>query len=83
MSPMAEPLPGMPVPPPKPSKNTPAGIRAARIRPMRLCEKCCMEIHELGVSVAPYPRIARWRVVQHEAVWRLCEVHKNEACDGE
>lgn len=82
---MSEPLPGMPEPPePLLRKAVPAkpGVRVSRIRPVRLCEVCCREIDVLGVMVAPFPRPARWRVVDGEVVQRLCEGHKAALCDG-
>lgn len=80
---MSAPLPGMPEPPPKkPKAPQRPGVRATRIRVQRLCEQCCHDIHRLGAAVAPYPRGARWRVVENEVAQRLCEAHKVERCEG-
>ena len=81
---MSTPLPGMPTPPPRTPKKPPKpGVRAVRLKADRLCERCCREIHALGAGVAPYPRPARWRVIDGDVVERLCEGHKVERCDGE
>lgn len=81
---MSAPLPGMPVPPPlRPSVPRKPGVRATRIKALRLCEQCCRDIHILGADVASYPRPARWRVVDAATEQRLCERHKVERCDGE
>jgi len=80
---MSQPLPGMPELPkrtPKPLK--PGKVQAVRTRSTRLCEFCCEEIHRFGQAVAPFPRVARWRVSDGETVQRLCEAHKAERCNG-
>jgi hypothetical protein len=80
---VSAPLPGMPEPPPRTPKKPPKpGVRSVRIRTQRLCEICCRAIHELGIRVAPYPRVARWRVADGDVVTRMCEAHKVE-CDSE
>jgi hypothetical protein len=75
------PLPGMPEPPQvyqPPAKEVP-GLRATRIKTLAaLCEQCCRDIYDLGVSVAPYPQVARWKVTEGGVPVRLCEAHKNE-----
>lgn len=74
------PLPGMPEPPPRtPKAPRKPGVQAVRTRSSRLCEVCCEDIHRFGQAVAPYPRVARWRVSDGEVVQRMCESHKNEA----
>lgn len=79
---MDEPFPGMPEPPPgRVGRSSGSGVRASRIRSGRLCERCCLDIHVLGMGWAPYPRVARWRVVDGDVVQRLCEGHKAEVCD--
>lgn len=78
---MSTPLPGMPVPPKRtPKKVVKPGVRATRIKAGRLCERCCRNIHLFGISVAPYPRPARWRVTEGEVAERLCEGHKDDRC---
>jgi hypothetical protein len=78
---VSTPLPGMPEPPPrKPKAAQKPGVRVTRTRGGRLCDQCCHDIHTLGAQVAPYPRPARWRVVEGEVVERLCEAHKEERC---
>lgn len=73
------PLPGMPVPPPvHRSSQVRPGVRAVRTRPTRLCERCCELIHVRGQAGAPYPRAARWRVVELDVEFRLCDTHKDE-----
>ena len=80
---MSAPLPGMPDKPLRPAVPPKPGVRATRIKAVRLCEQCCREIHLLGVTVAPYPRPARWRVVDGQVAQRLCEAHKVALCSGE
>lgn len=76
---MGEPvLPGMPAPPPRARKDPKPGVRAHRTRATSLCELCCRLIHDVGVANAPYPRMARWRVVDGDTTLRLCEGHKEE-----
>lgn len=75
---MTEPtLPGMPDTE-SPAARKPNSDRAVRIHTTGLCEQCCQDIHRYGVAGAPYPRVARWRVVQGETARRLCEGHKEE-----
>lgn len=77
------PLPGMPEPPERLVKRpAKAGLRVTRIKGRRLCERCCEDIHVLGIERAPFPRVARWQV--SDGVWceRLCEGHKTEVCDA-
>jgi hypothetical protein len=73
-------LPGMPEGPPAKSPVAASALRVSRIHTAALCSQCCQDIHDYGVEVAAYPRVARWRVVDAGAVWRLCEGHKNERC---
>lgn len=80
---MSAPLPGMPPRPLRPAVPPKPGVRATRSKVSRLCEQCCRNIHLLGVTVAPYPRPARWRVVEGDVVERLCEAHKVVRCSGE
>jgi hypothetical protein len=76
---MNEPLPGMPgAPAPAQDVVAASAVRVFRIHTAGLCSACCRDIHELGVAKAAYPQVARWRVVDGGAVWRLCERHKNE-----
>jgi hypothetical protein len=78
---VSTPLPGMPEPPPrKPKAPQKPGVRATRIKVVQLCEQCCRDIHERGVWSAPYPRAARWRVVEGDSAERLCEGHKEQRC---
>lgn len=77
---MPEPLPGMPSPPPRMKQAPKTGVRASRCRADWLCERCCQDIYRLGQASAPYPRPARWRVVEGDVVERLCEGHKVERC---
>lgn len=78
---MDSPLPGMPELPPVMRKAPKPGLRFTRVRGNRLCERCCRDIHERGVGVAPLPRVARWQVTSDGgAVERLCEGHKGETC---
>ena len=80
---MSTPLPGMPeLPKRTPKKATVPGVRAVRTKADRLCQLCCEAIHRFGQQVAPYPRMARWRVSDGEVVQRLCEKHKAERCGG-
>lgn len=72
------PLPGMPKPPRRSARPAvKPGVQATRIRPRRLCEDCCRDIHERGQAVAPYPRTARWRVTDNGVVSKLCDEHKS------
>jgi len=81
---VSTPLPGMPEPPPrKPKAAQKPGVRATRIKVQRLCEQCCRDIDAWGISVAPYPQAARWRVVEGDVAERLCEKHKVERCDAD
>jgi Cdk activating kinase (CAK)/RNA polymerase II transcription initiation/nucleotide excision repair factor TFIIH, subunit TFB3 len=58
-----------------------AGMQAVRVRPTKLCERCCLLIHQRGQAGAPYPRAARWRVTWTDGVVeRLCDSHKDERC---
>jgi hypothetical protein len=77
---VSTPLPGMPDLPPASPKKTVQGWQAAKVRTTRLCERCCRDIHRYGIEVAPYPRVARWRVTNEGISERLCEAHKVEAC---
>ena len=70
-------LPGMPEPPPS-TPAAPAGVRVTRSDGRRLCERCCEQIHALGIIHAPYPSTARWRVTTATAVSLLCHAHKTE-----
>lgn len=77
------PLPGMPEPPPRrPKPPRKPGVQAVRTRSTRLCEQCCEDIVRFGQEVAPFPRVARWRVSDGESVQRLCEGHKVERCNS-
>jgi hypothetical protein len=77
------PLPGMPEPPPRrPKPPRKPGVQAVRTRSTKLCQQCTEEIHRFGQAVAPYPRLARWRVSDGETVERLCEAHKNQRCNS-
>lgn len=73
-----EPLPGMPTPPSKAQRWPKDGYRITRIQGRHLCSECCRLIHALGQSVAPYPRVARWRIHAPEWVKDVCESHKTE-----
>lgn len=74
-----QPLPGMPEPPPAPPRDVRRpDLYAVRIRPTKLCERCCWEIYLKGQQGAPYPRAARWRVTSPDGQQRLCDTHKEE-----
>lgn len=78
---MSEPtLPGMPESPRNEYEPAVSNTRAARIHTTSLCEQCCRDIHLFGAAGAPYPSVARWRVVEDETALKLCEGHKNERC---
>jgi hypothetical protein len=68
----------MPQPPPRRPKVKVPGTVVARIRSQRLCDDCCKDIHVRGQAVAPYPRLARWRISTADSLTRVCERHKEE-----
>lgn len=74
------PLPGMPEPSPKrqAAASGPVHFSRYRTKTRRLCDMCVVRIHYLGVTQAPYPRVARWRVSTESHVEYLCEQHKEE-----
>lgn len=76
---MSQPLPGMPVPPPREVKASPAGERLSRYcGRRRLCDLCVRAIHRLGVGKAPYPQPAKWRATSGNFDTYLCYAHKDD-----
>lgn len=70
------PLPGMPPDPVAPP--VPDRMRVTRRRSAHLCSDCVMDIHYLGVGVAPPPMPQRWQVSCGSLTLFLCESHKNQ-----
>lgn len=67
-----EPLPGMPEVA-EPQVKAPAGQRMSRYTGRRrLCDRCVQTIHAVGVSVAPYPMPAKWRLTCPDQDVYLC-----------